>query len=431
MSTFAQLQSGKMGISLKNSFVKNLATLLAGTTIAQAIPVLISPLLSRVYTPEDFGVLAFFMAILSVGGVLATLRYELAIMVAPNEEEASQFWIASLIIALLIGGVVLLGISGSYPWISEMETFHVLFFILPILVALKGLFNASNLWLTRREEYKRVATAKVTQTTVNSGSSLLFGIMQMGPAGLLLGTFLGQCSSALMLGVRSWKQASLLKKVWERSRVLQLLKKHSDFPKVNSLHVLVDTLQDQVTVILLTTFFASPVLGLYSFAFRVLKTPVSMIGSAMYQVFFQQSNDRSKEQIAPMIKKIYTIQFAIGAPGFALLFFIAPDVFAFVFGEEWREAGTITQALIPWLFLNFMAAPVSSVAITFNKQKKGLYFAIVNIVLRTASICVGAYYHDYLLGFWCMSISSSLVLLYALYWYYMTSKNSNRVAEQD
>ena len=396
---------------------------MSGTAIAQAIPVLISPILSRLYTPEDFGVLALFMSIAAVISVIATGRYELAIMLPKKKRDAYNVLALSLLFTFIVSVFTFILVvifkkpvaiffeePGIEPWL----------YFLPIVVLFAGMYQAFNYWSTRHKTFKRNATGRVSQSTVMSATNIGMGVAKAGSSGLILGYILGQVVAALVLGWQTLIHLKEIRKEITRKEIIENAKKYKNFLKINTPHAFLDSLQNNGIIYLIMFFFSKLILGSYSFAFRVLKAPVGLIGNAIYQVFYQKATEALKngQQIQPMVRRIYRNLFLIGFPVFLLLFLFARPVFAFVFGEEWKISGEIAQILMPWLFLNFIANPVSCIAIIMNKQREAMFITFVDITFKVIAIVIGGISNDFKLAFIIMSVLCSSLLIFALFWYY-------------
>ena len=408
---------------LQSEFLKNVITLMSGTAIAQAIPVLISPILSRLYTPDDFGVLALFMSIAAVISVIATGRYELAIMLPKKKRDAYNVLALSLLFTFVVSVFTFILVvifkkpvaiffeePGIEPWL----------YFLPIVVLFAGMYQTFNYWSTRHKTFKRNAAGRVSQSTVMSATNLGMGVAKAGSSGLILGYILGQVVAALVLGWQTLIHLKQIRKEITRKEIIENAKKYKNFLKINTPHAFLDSLQNNGIIYLIMFFFSKLILGSYSFAFRILKAPVGLIGSAIYQVFYQKATKALKEgqQMQPMVRRIYKNLFLIGFPVFFLLFLFAPPVFTFIFGEEWKISGEIAQILMPWLFLNFIANPVSCIAIIMNKQREAMFITFADITFKGIAIVIGGISNDFKLAFIIMSILCSALLIFSLYWFH-------------
>lgn len=400
---------------------------MSGTAIAQAIPLLISPVLTRMYHPEDFGILALYMSLAAILSVGSTGRYELAILLPGRHRDAANILGLSILLAFISGLitlvlVILLGntMAGFFgeprigPW----------FYLLPLTVFLSGVMQAFNYWSTRHKTFRINAAARISQSGVAAATQLGMGIRWGGPAGLILGYILGILAGALSLGWQAVTKPGKLFRDLSRREMLANARKYRNFLRINTPHAIIDSLQDNSIVYVIMFYFTKMVLGSYAFAYRILKAPVGLIGSAMYQVFFQKASGAAQQgqDIRPMILSIYRNLFLIGFPVFTLLFVFSPQIFSFVFGPEWRTSGEIARLLIPWIFMNFLASPVSSIAIIMNRQKEAMWFTLADIIIKISSLVTGGLFLDYEWGFGIMSAGSSLLLAAALVWYYRIAR---------
>lgn len=412
-----------MSKRFKSEFLRNVVTLMTGTAIAQAIPFLISPVLSRLYSPEDFAVLASFMSIAAVLGVVSTGRYELAIMLPRHDRDAREIIVLSLLIttsvslasllliAVFKNGIVLFFDAPELdPWI----------FLIPVMVFSMGLYQTFNYWSTRNKTFGKNAVSRVSQSGALSVTQLLAGAFRLTPLGLILGQILGQLTAGIIL---SWKALRHFRD-FSRDVTWTGIKKNGrdyrNFPRINTPHAFMDTLKDHGIVMVIIYFFTKTILGSFSFAFRILKAPVGLIGNALYQVFYQRASRAVEEgtNLRTMVLRIYRNLFLIGLPLFGMLFIFTPDIFAFVFGDDYRVSGEIAQIIIPWIFLNFIAAPASCLTVVMNRQKEAMLITIVDVVLRMVSLGIGGITGDYKLAFILMSVSCGSVMIFAIYWYY-------------
>lgn len=408
---------------LKSESIRNVSTLVAGTGIAQAIALAISPILSRIFNPEDFGVWAIFIAVTGVFGVIASLRYEMAIVLPKEDEDACAVVWLSLMINVVISIVLLLLVllfGKAFSSFMEIPSFYPWLFLTPLAVFLMGVYNSFNYWTTRQRRYTLNSAARITQTAGTAGVNLGVGSLTSGATGLILGQVFGLFCATFFFVLRSLKIKPELRRRPSNIKLKEVAAKYRNFPLVNTPHAFLSTMQDSGIVFVIKYFFSTAILGSYSFAFRILKAPVGLIGSAVFQVFFQKASKASSqgERIRPMMWRLHKNLFLIGLPPFVLLFFYAPQLFAFVFSEPYRQAGEIAQIFTPWLFLNFLMSPLSSITLVKNRQEGAFLITIIDVSFRVAAIAYGGITGDYMFGFVLMSASCSMVLIGAMLWYY-------------
>lgn len=412
----------------KGGFLHNVLTLMTGTAIAQAIPILISPILTRLYSPGDFGLLALYTSVVSMIAVIVTARYEVAIMLPENDEDAVNLGALSLSIAVVISALTLLAVwyfnAPIARFLGKPDIAKWLYLV-PIAVLTIGISQVLNYWSTRRNQYRRLAVARVAQSVANGSVNLGQGFASMGVSGLIVGNLAGQVLSAGVLIRQAWPDLLKYRSSVRWDRMRHNANVYQDFPKVNSLQAFVDILQSSGVVFLISSLFGSAVLGFYSFTLRILQAPFGLLGASVSQVFYQKASEIYKNggDLQVLVKKTILSLSAMALPIFLILGFFAPPLFGFVFGKEWREAGTYAQLLVPWIFLNFIVSPISQVPIIVGEQKRNFMLAVIGNSLILLSVIYGGFIaHNIRAGFYVLSGSISVYYLVIILWIFKISK---------
>lgn len=409
----------------KSEFSRNVLTLMTGTTIAQGIPIAISPILTRIYTPEDFGVFALFVAMASIFGSIASGRYELAIMLPKKDEDALNivalgFMIISAISLILVLVVVLF--NDYFTKLIKSEEMSLWLYFVPVAVFFIGLFNLLSYFNIRKKNYKDIANATIIKSIILAIIQLTVGFMKQGSSGLISGQVISNMFANIRLLKNIVKDKILLSKI-NRVKIIALGKRYKDFPKFSMWAVLVNTLSHHLTNIFISAFYSVATLGFYALVQRVLGVPSALIGGSIGQVFFQQAT-KEKQQTGKAIKTFNsTVKklVIIGLPFFGILFFIIEDLFAFVFSEDWRIAGVYAQIVIPLFFIRFISSTVSVILTVFEKQKSEL---LINLFLIFTSIGLIVYIDDFNLFLILFTILMSFNYLVFLYYYYKLAEGS-------
>jgi len=411
----------------KSAFSKNVLTLMTGTTIAQAIPIAVSPILTRIYTPDDFGIFALYIAIVGFISIVITARYEIAIVLPKTDEEAINILALALLITVSL--VVLTTLTILFFKEEILQLFNAqavgnLIFLVPFSLLFAGLIQTFNYWSNRKDYFKAMSSSQIAQSLSIGASQPLFGYFSI-TGGLILGNILGRAVAAFVLVDKFVKNdKKYIKEINKKSMITQM-KKYKDFPLVNSLHAFSDILRSSGSVMLISTFFGTTVLGFYALSLRALQVPVGIIGSALGQVLYRKYTTlyNDGEKLYPYVKSMVIKLFLIAVPFFGLLFFIAPELFAFVFGEKWRVAGEYTQILIPYLFMNFLVSPISQLPIIVGKQKQFFYLSLIGNIgmplIVIYSYLVGNKIEDALVF---ISFFLTVLYLYMLVWFLKLSK---------
>jgi O-antigen/teichoic acid export membrane protein len=407
----------------KSEFSRNVLTLMTGTTIAQAIPIAISPILTRIYTPEDFGIFALFLAIATIFGSIANGRYELAIMLPKKDEDAINIFALGFIITCVMSFVLLVIViffNDYFTILLGNEEIKLWLYFVPLAVFFTGLYNILNYFNNRRKQYKDLANATILRSIAGAVVQLIVGFIKTGATGLISGQIISQLVANTKLLKNITKDKILISKI-SKVKMIALAKRYKDFPKYSMWAILANSLSSNLTNILISSFYSIATLGFYSLVQRMLGMPSSLIGGAIGQVFFQQAT-KEKQETRKAIKSFNsTVKklIIIGLPSFTILFFIVEDLFAFVFGEEWRIAGTYATIVIPLFFIRFVSSTVSAILTIFEKQKNELIINIFLIVTSIGLIIFIDNFNSFLIVF---TVLMSINYMVFLYYYFKLAK---------
>lgn len=374
----------KIFFKSKSDFSKNVLTLMVGTTIAQAIPIAIMPILTRIYTPDEFGLFALYMGIAALLAVMATGRYELAIVLPDNNKEAINIVVLSLMITLLISVVTLVAVilfNAEITSFLNSPGVSGWLYLLPCSVLVTGFYQSMNYWMNRNKRYRDMAFNRVLQASASGGTNLSMGFGGFGGIGLILGSLIGQGISGLNLGVLLLKRDKGLFKEAKFEKIIYLLKKYKKLPIYNLPTTLIEALKLSAINIIIAKLFAISVLGQFSLAWRMLQIPMALLGNSLSQVFFQKIASVEKNDLSVIIKQFVINTSLIISPVFIAIYLFSEDIFVIVFGEQWQVAGEAASILTPWLFLTFLTQPLSAFFVVVNRQEVTLIFSILSLAL--------------------------------------------------
>jgi len=373
----------------KSKFSYNVLTLITGTTLAQAIPIIISPILTRLYTPEDFGVLGLFLALTSIFGSIANAKYELAILKPIHDRDAINIGALAVGIAFLFSFFLfLVVIIFNYEiklLLNNSQIGFWLYFV-PIIVFVMGIFNVLNYLNTRKKLYKDIAVSKVLKSSSMVLVNLSFGLIKSGATGLILGQIFSTFVSNFNLFKKVKKNYNF--KNIKKSKIKKLAIKYNKFPKYSLLSATVNKSSDHVITFLISSLYGLKTLGFYFLPYRVLGIPSSFISNSIGQVFFQEATlekiktGNTKKIFNKTLKNLFVISFIIFFP----LYLFIEDIFIFVFGENWTVAGKYAKILLPLFFIKFIVSPLTVMNIIFNKNEVGMYWQIILIFLHVILI---------------------------------------------
>lgn len=373
-----------------NEFARNVITLMTGTVLAQAVPIAIIPILTRIFTPEDFGLLALYAAFVSILGVVATGRYEIAIMLPKENEEARVLLQVSALVALCIS--ILISIP-LFLWNSEIAIFlgnqaiAPWLYLVPVSVLLTGLYQALTYWNNRQKKFKNTAVSRVNQSLFQGMTQTGLGLAQIS-GGLVWGQFIGIFSSITYLLRKDGGYQKVTQKT-KLSTIKLEMEKYQRFPKYGIVGSLCDAGAMQMPILMLTKYYSTTITGMFSLTFRVLNMPTSIISSAIGQVLFQkvvEISHNAPEKLNSYVIKMFLFLFLIYLPAVPILFVWGDTIFAFVFGEEWRQAGVYSSYLVVAVAIRFAVSPLSAVMALGNNIRMGTFWKVLYLVTITATL---------------------------------------------
>jgi len=398
---------------------------MTGTTIAQAIPIAITPILARLYAPEDFGILALFIAITSILGSVANGRYELTIMLTKKDEDTINVAALSFLIALCFSIVLLISILFFNKQIADLlnnQGISVWLYFVPFVVLFIGLSQILNYLNLQKKLYKDITKTKLFKTTAMSTVQLGFSFIKSGAMGLIMGQIISHIISNYLL-LKNIQQKYDLKKI-KVTQIKRLAKRFINFPKFSLPAALANNLESNLINFFSSIFFSIKTLGFYYLAQIFLSIPSALVGSSIAQVFFKEASEEKKKtgKCIVTFNKTLVKLILISLVFFGIFLFIAEDLFSLVFGENWRIAGTYSKYLIPIFAVRFVVSSLSPVDTIMQKQNFYLFF---NIVLLTTTLFVLFFAHSQEFTNFLKIYSSSILLLYLFYGFILKKVANN------
>lgn len=374
------ISSFKAYIPRKGGFISNILTLVTGTSLAQGLAIAATPILTRLYTPADFGLLALFLSVTGILSVVANWRYELAIVLPREDREGINVLALAALIALGMSGLCFLAVVFFRNGIARLMNAPDLapwLWWAPLSLLLSGIFQALTYWNTRKKQFGQQAVARVGQSVGTVGTQIGAGLWAPtgGGPGLIVGTLAGQLVGAGFLGGKVWRQQKALavdsisaKTLWEQAA------RYKKFPFLTNFAGLANQIAYQIPIWLLASFYGPQVVGFFLLAQRATGVPSSLVGSSVSQVFFERAA-QEKQQTGSSIqtfKKTLLLLAMLSVLPFAVLMIWGPALFSLVFGEAWTQAGRFTVILSPIFCISFITAPLSLVNVIHERQEVGL-----------------------------------------------------------
>lgn len=400
----------------KSSFLRATAWLTGGTAAAQVITVAALPILTRLYSPEDFEILAVYLALLGIFSSIACLRLNIAIPIPEKDEHGADLLVASVACALIFAMLLmipalvwpdqiaaLIGVPGfaSYVW------------LLPLGVALAGLYSALQYWSSRMNRFPLVARSRLVQAGVGVGTQVGAGALAMAPFGLLFGHMLHQGAGSLRLALTAWRSDRVLLPGVTRKTMTARVCEYRRFPTYSTIEALSNTAGVQLPLLLIASFALGPEAGFVLLAMKVLGVPMQLVGRAISQVYLARAPEKLRAgELYSFTLGIMKPLAALGLPLLAALALVAPWLFSVLFGPEWQRAGVLVQWMTPWFMLQLLSSPLSMILHVTGRQRSAMVLQLVGLLLRSGLVLMVGLEAAEWIG---EAYAISGVLFYALY----------------
>lgn len=372
-------------MKIKSSqFIKAVATLSFGTILAQSVSIVMSPLLTRLYTPEDFGIAAIFSAVLNAVAPAICGKYDVALVVAKRGTHAIQLIGISLYFTL---GMFLLalGVFALFGQdVVELINAHSLgnwIYLVPFSIFVAGLLATLNAYANRFHDYKTISKSRILSSVFGVALSLLFGLISL-PYGLLLSTIFVPLIVSFYFFIKYRKKIS--KNIFKPDvRKFVIACRYRAFPIYNSTTSMLDGITLAMPVFFLSTYYSESIVGYYGLMNRVAMLPIDFLSGAISQVNLKKVADlvNHKKPVWPYLKRLTIFLFLTVSPLMIVFMLYAPDIFEYIFGLQWRLAGEYLQILMPAIALKFVVSTISTTfGATGNNRLSALWKIIAFIV---------------------------------------------------
>jgi len=376
------------------STARNVSILAGGTALSQALAVLITPVLTRLYPAEDFGYLQIYLSFMGFGALMVTLRYELAILLPAEEEVAASVLVSTLCAVLVVStslGAAACLVYRYHLLPSSALGLQKYLWIFPFAVCGAGIYQTLNFWALRQKNYRRVAGTRLTQAFSQLGTQLTVGLFHSGPLGLLLGDAIGRVNGSLNLAQLLYRRSWSVFRAVRWHAILDAAARYRRFPLVSTWSSLLNIGAYSIPPLLMAGLYGPKMLGWFALGDRVLGAPTTLVGQAVSQVYAVEAatlGASDPKALRALFRRSVKRLALLGAVPFAALFLFSPALFALVFGEAWREAGVYARALAAMHFLAFISWPLTQTLNILEQQFWQLAWDAGRLLLTCGSLWI-------------------------------------------
>ena len=374
---------------------RNVGKLLSANIFAQALGLLVYPILTRMYSPEDFGLLNLFTSITGVMVLVTTAEYQYAIVLPKEESKARSLVHLCLLILLVVTGAIILSIPFANPIANLFKAPGLAhyWYLLPFSVFGLGLWNILNYWYIRKSAFTRVSGYQITQSTFSVVGKISFGILGWLRGGMIFATVLSPLLSLLFSVGLAWKQYLKELRGIDIQQIKSVAREFANFPKFNLPHSLVNIVGVSLPVWMLTPHFGLEEIGRLSLAMMAAFVPLNILARACYQVLFQRVSElvQLHQPIKNLLRRFVCWMGVFIMVGLTVVYIFLPQMVTILFGAEWIESAAIIKALYPYLLFTPLCGSICFLSDVFAKQKIAMWLEIGYVACLAITLSVGIY----------------------------------------
>jgi len=392
-----------------SKFVSNVFTIFSATLLGQIIGAVASPVLSRLYSPADFGIYQLVFSIVHLIAIIACLSYNGAINLPKQDEDAASIVILCLYLIIAtacISAVILFIFSLSIESVLNAPGMSSYLFLVPFAVVASSVAAVFASWLSRRQQFGTLAQANLSSSVTGKTASIGLGLFSPSPFGLIFGPIVNDATLIAVSLRKIPADFSLFREV-TFTKIREMAIRYKKFPQFSSLSALTSVAATQSVALMLAVSFSPVVVGLYAMTHLIITLPLKLMGNSLASVFYQKACAEKNRtgMIDHVVKSVHSRLVSIGIFIFLILMIIGPELFGFILGDQWITAGVYAQILAPWFFVVFISTPIGSIFNVFEKQGASLGFNIVLLFSRIIAILIGGFFGDPIICMVLLSVS--------------------------
>lgn len=406
---------------LNNRFLQHFISLFSGNAIAQVIPFLALPFISRLYSPSDFGVFGVFMSITAFVSVIINGRYGFALPQSQNKQESSSLLFGALLIGIVLTALLTILFYLFHGFVSKQFISEEVFQWIPYLfvsLLIIGLFQPLKYLAIHYKRFHLIAIYGLILSISNTGIRLLLGYMHV-EGGLIYAFLISNLVSLLFISAFIFRELKKEYQAFEFQTMGLYLKKHIRFPLFNGPRVFINNLASSLPILILARKFGQDIAGIYTLSTTLIFKPVNLVSSSLNTLLYQRlaENKREGKNDNNFIRITLLLLITIGSLPFISFYFINESIITTILGEEWTGTLQLIRIIVPWLFMVLLTSPFSFTPDLYGRQKTALYLDIVYSIVRIGGLLLASFQGDWKIAIMAYSISAALFLVILLYWY--------------
>ncbi|HCU8875618.1 type 8 capsular polysaccharide synthesis protein Cap8K [Staphylococcus aureus] len=400
-----------------NKFIGDSFLMILSSGIAQVILIITTPIITRLYSPTEFGEFTIFSNIAMILIPIINARYDLLIVNTKNDRSANILSQISFLISLLIL-LILIPIFTISAWLYPNFILDFIFII--IMLFLVSLTNIFTNYLNKERKYKVLSLINVFRAGSMALLQIIFGLLALGSLGLIIGFSLSYIAG-ITLGYKTFKKHFNIVRDKEETKALFLENKNQLVYSTPS--ILLNSLSFSVVVFFIGILYTNTEVGIYGMAIRVLGIPVTIISLGLSKIFMQQANDYYIEygNFRNLLLKFSSILVIVSIILYVPLYLFSEELVNILLGHSWVDAITVIKIVIPLFVIRLIVSTVSLSVIVLQKQQLELILQALFLIGTTATFVISKMLNLTFLNFVSINtvvlIVSYMIFFIALYYF--------------
>ncbi|HEA6868878.1 TPA: type 8 capsular polysaccharide synthesis protein Cap8K [Staphylococcus aureus] len=400
-----------------NKFIGDSFLMILSSGIAQVILIITTPIITRLYSPAEFGEFTIFSNIAMILIPIINARYDLLIVNAKNDRSANILSQISFLISLLIL-LILIPILAISAWLYPNFILDFIFII--IMLFLVSLTNIFTNYLNKERKYKVLSLINVFRAGSMALLQIIFGLLSLGSLGLIIGFSLSYITG-ITLGYKTFKKHFNIVRNKEETKALFLENKNQLVYSTPS--ILLNSLSFSVVVFFIGILYTNTEVGIYGMAIRVLGIPVTIISLGLSKIFMQQANDYYIERgnFRNLLLKFSSTLVIVSIILYVPLYLFSEELVNILLGHSWVAAITVIKIVIPLFVIRLIVSTVSLSVIVLQKQQLELILQALFLIGTTVTFVISKMLNLTFLNFVSINtavlIVSYMIFFIALYYF--------------
>jgi O-antigen/teichoic acid export membrane protein len=412
--------------------LKHVSIVLGGNGIAQLIVVATAPILSRIYLPADFGVLAIFNSIVAIIAVISSLRYEITIPLTNTKLEAVNMVALCVFILLcfcLSSALVIYFFGKDMLTITNNLHFLDYIWLVPIGIFVLGGYQVLNYVGIREKDYSAIAKSRISQSIFSTTIQIF--MYKFTALGLIFGQVVGLLVALLVLNITVLRKRFVLKV--KLSTMRNLARRYINFPKYSTWEGILFSLSVEIPIFIVAIFYSTHEAGIYMLVTKILTMPAGLIINSVSQVYYGHiANFVKRSDISALTYKIHINLFKLATPLLIIGFFTAGDIFGWIFGENFSEGGALVPYMMLAVYFQLQAATLTPLIGYYNKQQKGMIWNFFLLFTRMLALLSGVIFFDFYVSIILYAFTGAFMYFILLLWLFqLADLNVGNILKSD